>query len=79
MVGLDENYSGELRRINVTTVITFTKALMFTMSVPASDTEANIISVVKNTATTLNSIDVNVKGTVTGGSNGQVRVFFIGK
>ena len=79
MFGLDENYSGNLRTVNVTTTITFKDRLWFAIAAPASDTEANIISVIKSTSTEINNINVNIKGVVTGGSNGQVRVVFIGK
>ena len=67
MFGLDENYTGDLRTVKINTAITFKEKLSFAIATPASDSEANLISV------------VNIKGVVTGGSNGQIRVFFIGK
>ena|GEM_PF-2973256 len=79
MFGLDENYTGDLRTVKINTAITFKEKLSFVIATPASDSEANLISVVKSTSTELNNIIVNIKGVVTGGSNGQVRVFFIGK
>lgn len=79
MFGLNENYTGDLRTVKINTAITFKEKLSFAIATPASDSEANLISVVKSTSTELNNIIVNIKGVVTGGSNGQVRVFFIGK
>lgn len=79
MFGLDENYTGDLRTVTVTTAINFKENLYFAIATPASDLEANLISVVKSTSTELNNIIVNIKGVVTGGSNGQIRVFFVGK
>ena len=79
MFGLVENYTGDLRTVKINTVITFKEKLSFAIATPASESEANLISVVKSTSTELNTIIVNIKGVVTGGSNGQVRVFFIGK
>ena len=79
MFGLDENYTGDLRTVKINTAITFKEKLSFAIATPASDSEANLISVVKSTSTELNNIIVNIKGVVTGGSNGQIRVFFVGK
>lgn len=79
MFGLDENNSGNLRTVKVDTTITFKERIWFAIAVPASDTEADIISVIKSTSIEINNISVNIKGTVTNGSNGQVRVIFIGK
>ena len=79
MFGLDENYTSDLRTVTVTTAINFKENLYFAIATPASDLEANLISVVKSTSTELNNIIVNIKGVVTGGSNGQIRVFFVGK
>lgn len=79
MFGLNENYTGDLRTVKINTAITFKEKLSFAIATPASESEANLISVVKSTSTELNNIIVNIKGVVTGGSNGQVRVFFIGK
>lgn len=79
MFGLDENYTGDLRTVKINTAITFKEKLSFAIATPASESEAEIISVIKTTSTELNNIIVNIKGIVTGGSNGQIRVFFIGK
>lgn len=79
MFGLVENYTGDLRTVKINTVITFKEKLSFAIATPASESEANLISVVKSTSTELNTIIVNIKGVVTGGSSGQIRVIFIGK
>lgn len=78
-IGLDENYNGDLRTITITTAITFKERILFAVAIPASDMDANLVTVVKFSTTKLNSIDVFIKGIVTGGSNGRVRVVFIGK
>lgn len=78
-IGLDENYNGDLRTITITTAITFKEHILFAVAIPASDMDANLVTVVKFSTTKLNSIDVFIKGIVTGGSNGRVRVVFIGK
>lgn len=79
MFGLDENYTGDLRTVKINTAITFKEKLLFAIATPASESEANLISVVKSTSSELNNIIVNIKGVVTGGSNSQIRVFFVGK
>lgn len=79
IIGLEENYDGVLRTINVTTPISFKEISLFSMAVPSNRSEANLITVVDSTLMELNNTNVYIKGTVTRGSNGQVRVVFIGK